>query len=150
MNQQPQKRRNPFEKMKFDVIEDEKIDETSQEEELETKYVENSVIEEQQNQQEPQEEVKYQAINQQYYQPQPQYAPQKAQNRQQQSQNRVVSRQTKNYYTDQEVVVRDKFTSTMEQSLRRAIKVVCAQRGIMFAQFVEEACREKLNREGRR
>ena len=43
---------------------------------------------------------------------------------------------------------REKFTSTMEQSLRRSIKIVCAQRGIMFAQFVEEACREKLKKEG--
>ena len=36
----------------------------------------------------------------------------------------------------------------MEQSLRRRIKIVCAQRGIMFAQFVEDACREKLENEG--
>lgn len=43
---------------------------------------------------------------------------------------------------------REKFTSTMEVNLRRKIKIVCATRGIMFSQFVEDACREKLRREG--
>ena len=150
MNQQPQKRRNPFEKMKFDAIEEVKNEETSTEEVFEAKPVDNSAQEEPQNHYESQEEVNYQPINQYSYQQQPQYAPQKVQTRQQQSQNRVVNRQTKNYYEEQEAVIRDKFTSTMEQNLRRAIKVVCAQRGIMFAQFVEDACREKLNREARR
>ena len=45
---------------------------------------------------------------------------------------------------------REKFTSTMETSLRRRIKIVCATRGIMFSQFIEDACREKLRREGER
>jgi len=54
----------------------------------------------------------------------------------------------KNIYIQQQVEpARDKFTSTMERELRRAIKIVCAQRGIMFAQFVEDACREKLAKE---
>lgn len=44
--------------------------------------------------------------------------------------------------------VRDKFTSTMDQKLRRKIKIYCAQHGKMFAEFVEDACREKLRREG--
>lgn len=155
MNQQPTKRRNPFEKMLFE----------QPEEKEETKIQESSLkIEEEQpvvNEVEPEpviEEVKtvqqpvYQPQPQQQIQPQPQYYQQnyqqKQQPRQTQQQNRVVKRQTQNYYMQQEVEVRDKFTSTMEQSLRRSIKVVCAQRGIMFAQFVEDACREKLEREG--
>ena len=47
-----------------------------------------------------------------------------------------------------EEVRREKYTSTMEVSLKRQIKIVCATRGIMFAKFVEDACREKLMREG--
>ena len=155
MNQQPTKRRNPFEKMLFE----------QPEEKEEAKIQESSLkIEEEQpvvNEVEPEpviEEVKtvqqpvYQPQPQQQIQHQPQYYQQnyqqKQQPRQTQQQNRVVKRQTQNYYMQQEVEVRDKFTSTMEQSLRRSIKVVCAQRGIMFAQFVEDACREKLEREG--
>lgn len=151
MNQQPTKRRNPFEKMLFE----------QPEENEETKIQESSLkIEEEQpvvNEVEPEpviEEVKtvqqpvYQPQPQQQIHSQPQYYQQKQQPRQTQQQNRVVKRQTQNYYMQQEVEVRDKFTSTMEQSLRRSIKVVCAQRGIMFAQFVEDACREKLEREG--
>lgn len=151
MNQQPTKRRNPFEKMLFE----------QPEEKEETKIQESSLkIEEEQpvvNEVEPEpviEEVKtvqqpvYQPQPQQQIHSQPQYYQQKQQPRQTQQQNRVVKRQTQNYYMQQEVEVRDKFTSTMEQSLRRSIKVVCAQRGIMFAQFVEDACREKLEREG--
>ena len=43
---------------------------------------------------------------------------------------------------------RDKYTSTMDRNVRRAIKILCAQRGILFASFVEDACREKLRKEG--
>ena len=43
-----------------------------------------------------------------------------------------------------------KYTATMSKELRRRIKVVCAQRDIMFSQFIEQACIEKLNREGDR
>jgi hypothetical protein len=43
---------------------------------------------------------------------------------------------------------RDKYTSTMDPALRKRIKIACAMRGIMFAQFVEDACREKLTKEG--
>ena len=43
---------------------------------------------------------------------------------------------------------RDKYTSTMDRNIRRSIKVLCAQRGILFATFVEDACREKLRKEG--
>lgn len=43
---------------------------------------------------------------------------------------------------------RVKYTSTMDRKLRRSIKIVCAERGLLFASFVEEACKEKLRREG--
>ena len=38
----------------------------------------------------------------------------------------------------------------MDVTLRRQIKIACAERGIMFAKFVEDACREKLAKEGYR
>ncbi len=60
-------------------------------------------------------------------------------------QQRTTTRQQ--YYVPEEVR-REKYTSTMEVSLKRQIKIVCATRGIMFAKFVEDACREKLIREG--
>lgn len=41
-----------------------------------------------------------------------------------------------------------KYTSTMDKNIRRQIKILCAERGILFASFVEDACREKLRREG--
>lgn len=43
---------------------------------------------------------------------------------------------------------RIKYTSTMDKALRRKIKIVCATQGIMFSEFIENACREKLKREG--
>lgn len=43
---------------------------------------------------------------------------------------------------------RIKYTSTMDKTLRRKIKIVCATQGIMFSEFIEKACREKLKREG--
>lgn len=43
---------------------------------------------------------------------------------------------------------REKYTSTMDSTLRKKIKIACAMKGIMFAQFIEEACIEKLKREG--
>lgn len=60
-------------------------------------------------------------------------------------QPRVVQRQQ---YYQPEDLNREKYTSTMDVSLRRQIKIACATRGIMFAKFVEDACREKLEREG--
>lgn len=44
--------------------------------------------------------------------------------------------------------VREKYTSTMARTLRKQVKIACVNKGVMFAQFVEEACREKLDREG--
>lgn len=43
-----------------------------------------------------------------------------------------------------------KYTATMDQALRTEIKIACATKGIMFSQFIEDACREKLLREGAR
>lgn len=60
-------------------------------------------------------------------------------------QQRTTPRQQ--YYVPEEVR-REKYTSTMEVNLKRQIKIVCATRGIMFAKFVEDACKEKLAREG--
>ncbi|MCM1514663.1 MAG: hypothetical protein NC090_06705 [Anaeroplasma bactoclasticum] len=60
-------------------------------------------------------------------------------------QQRATPRQQ--YYIPEEVR-REKYTSTMEVNLKRQIKIVCATRGIMFAKFVEDACKEKLAREG--
>ena len=62
-------------------------------------------------------------------------------------QPRVVQRQQ---YIQQDDANREKYTSTMDVTLRRQIKIACAERGIMFAKFVEDACREKLAKEGYR
>ena len=70
-------------------------------------------------------------------QPQPVQRPQQTQ--------RQVRKPVVETYDD---VIRDKYTSTMDRTLRRSIKVLCAQRGILFASFVEDACREKLRKEG--
>lgn len=57
-------------------------------------------------------------------------------------------RSQKPQYIQQIEAQKDKYTATMDILLRRKIKVYCAQNGRMFSEFVEEACREKLNREG--
>ena len=44
---------------------------------------------------------------------------------------------------------REKYTATMEKTLRRRVKVACAQEGLLFSAFIEQACLEKLEREGR-
>ena len=56
--------------------------------------------------------------------------------------------QPKPKYDVVEEADRVKYTSTMDRRLRREIKIICAQRGLLFASFIEEACREKLRREG--
>lgn len=81
-----------------------------------------------------------------YIEPEENYYEAKKPIRQQPKQYNTVPQN--NRYGYQQEVVRDKYTSTMDQALRRKIKIACATRGIMFAQFVEEACREKLAREG--
>ncbi len=60
-------------------------------------------------------------------------------------QERVVKRQT---YSQPKKVEKEKFTSVMDPEIRRKIKIACATRGILFAQYIEDACREKLRREG--
>ena len=140
MNNQLTKRRNPFEKPIQQPQEDVQINKLEQ-------NIQNEVIEE--------EEVMFESpiqTNEPVFstrnQQQTQYYEQKPTQRVKNSTNNVVTRDTKQYYNVSNEVSRDKFTSTMETNLRRSIKIVCAQRGIMFAQFVEDACREKLRREG--
>ena len=58
---------------------------------------------------------------------------------------RVVKKQT---YQPVRKVEKEKFTSVMDPEIRRSIKIACAKRGILFAQYLEDACREKLRREG--
>ena len=60
-------------------------------------------------------------------------------------QERVVKKQT---YSQPKKVEKEKFTSVMDPDIRRKIKIACATRGILFAQYIEDACREKLRREG--
>ena len=150
MNQQPTKRRNPFEKPISSIIQESNDNDLTNntQENVETpkEVVQQPVIEEvePQVQQIPQQQPVYQQQYQPQYVQQPIYYQQSQQTRA----PKAVKRETKNYYASQAVDTREKFTSTMEQSLRRRIKIVCAQRGIMFAQFVEDACREKLDREG--
>lgn len=62
---------------------------------------------------------------------------------------KVVHRQApKPVYEPMQDNNRVKYTSTMDKNLRREIKIICAQRGLLFAAFIEDACREKLRREG--
>lgn len=141
MNQQPVKRRNPFDKPKENhesneiLTQNEEIlaQENAQEQQFTSVPYEESAFYAQQQVYQPQQ--------QQYYEPKPVVTPQ-------QTTQRVVKSNIRQRYVAVEEVVRDKFTSTMDRTLRRNIKIVCAQRGIMFAQFVEEACREKLAKEG--
>ncbi|MBQ8292623.1 MAG: hypothetical protein IJX78_02300 [Bacilli bacterium] len=60
-------------------------------------------------------------------------------------QERVVRRQPQSQPKKIEKV---KFTSVMDPDIRRKVKIACATRGILFAQYLEDACREKLRREG--
>ena len=43
---------------------------------------------------------------------------------------------------------REKYTATMEKSLRKRVKIAAATAGIQVSIFIEEACLEKLEREG--
>lgn len=154
MNQQPVKRRNPFEKMISNTTKEEVVEQIEQNP-VETAPIVQNIVEEPvaeavipQNQPIQQPQPVYQPQNEpQYVQQQPYYQPIQQQIPQT-KQQRVVKRETKNYYAAQVNETKEKFTSTMEQTLRRRIKIVCAQRGIMFSQFVEDACKEKLEREG--
>ncbi len=43
---------------------------------------------------------------------------------------------------------RVKYTATMEKDLRIQVKIASAKKNLSFSQFIEEALREKLEREG--
>ena len=43
---------------------------------------------------------------------------------------------------------RDKYTATMDKELRKRVKVAAAMKGIQLSTFIEEACFEKLEKEG--
>lgn len=43
---------------------------------------------------------------------------------------------------------REKYTATMEKNLRKRVKIASATLGIQVSTFIEEACLEKLEREG--
>ncbi|MDD3191208.1 MAG: hypothetical protein PHP41_00485 [Bacilli bacterium] len=43
---------------------------------------------------------------------------------------------------------RDKYTATMDRDLRKRLKVAAAMKGVQVSTFIEEACAEKLEREG--
>mgnify|MGYP001170066105 CR=1 FL=1 len=43
---------------------------------------------------------------------------------------------------------REKYTATMEKELRRRVKIASAMKGVQVSTFIEEACLEKLEREG--
>ncbi|NLM33651.1 MAG: hypothetical protein GX203_05610 [Acholeplasmataceae bacterium] len=43
---------------------------------------------------------------------------------------------------------RDKYTATMDRELRKRVRIASATKGIQISQFIEEACLEKLEREG--
>ncbi len=43
---------------------------------------------------------------------------------------------------------REKYTATMEKNLRKRIKIASAMSGIQVSTFIEQACIDKLEREG--
>lgn len=44
---------------------------------------------------------------------------------------------------------REKYTATMDKALRKRIKLAAIEDGVQVSTFIEIACMEKLNREGR-
>ena len=63
----------------------------------------------------------------------------------------VVEEQPKQVVQQKKVVDdsnREKYTATMEKSLRKRVKIAAATAGIQVSTFIEEACLEKLEREG--
>ncbi len=123
MSEQIKKRVNPFDRP------------LSTEEEPVVEEVETSTPVEPQIQQQPVYEVQQNT----YYRPQ-----------QQQQTVRQTKKQTKQQYIQQMDGPKEKYTATMDVMLRRSIKVFCAENGKMFSEFVEDACKEKLSREGGR
>ncbi|MBR3832260.1 MAG: hypothetical protein IKJ72_01340 [Mycoplasmataceae bacterium] len=121
MTEQPKKRFNPFDRPL--VVESEP--------EIKEKEIEKPLYEEIEYE-EPVKPV-------QTYNYQPQY---------QQTAPRQTRKQPKQQYIQPVEAAKDKYTATMEVSLRRKIKIYCATNGKMFSEFIEDACREKLLREG--
>lgn len=133
MNNQPIKRRDPFAKpLKQETPKKEEI--IKEEEEI----VEEIPVEE-----EEYEEIEEIPVQQPVVRPQVVKQTQRQQLKPQRQNSKVA-------YVPQDNANRQKYTSTMDVQLRRKIKVVCAMRGIMFSEFIEIACMEKLNREGER
>ena len=130
MNNMPKKRTNPFAKPI-----------TPEKEERIEEIVEKPVAEPEVIGEEPEIEEYVEPV-QQVRQPVQRQTPKTAPKPQRQS--------AKNYYIQEDQADRQKYTSTMDVKLRRRIKIVCATRGIMFSEFIEIACREKLDREGER
>lgn len=120
MNNQPMKRRNPFASPRV------------QQQEQEIQEVIQAV--------EPQIEEVEQVIQQPVRQ-EPVYKP---------TTRRTQPKQVKVRREEPLDESREKYTSTMDTNLRREIKIICATRGIMFSQFIEDACKEKIDREGGR
>ena len=44
---------------------------------------------------------------------------------------------------------REKYTATMDKNLRKRIKLAAIEAGVQVSTYIELACLEKLNREGR-
>lgn len=44
---------------------------------------------------------------------------------------------------------REKYTATMDKNLRKRIKLAAIEAGVQVSTYIEMACLEKLNREGR-
>ena len=134
MNNFPKKRTNPFEKPITAPKEEKQVPVVEPEEEIEEVEVEVA---------EPEEEIEeYVEPTPVIKKPAPKSAPKPA--------AKPSRSNTRNMYVYDDTEERMKYTATMSKELRRRIKVVCAQRDIMFSQFIEQACIEKLNREGDR
>ena len=43
---------------------------------------------------------------------------------------------------------RVKYTATMDKALRKAVKIAAVNKNLQFSQYIEEALKEKLQREG--
>lgn len=148
MNSQLTKRRNPFEKPIQADAEETNDGLKQQKESAHVTEAEEIMLENESQPVQQANNISYVSQQQPQYQQPTQYYDVKPAPKVRNNVQKVVARDTRQYYAATNEISRDKFTSTMETNLRRSIKIVCAQRGIMFAQFVEEACREKLQREG--
>lgn len=134
------KRSNPFKRNPFDestttsnestVLEN--VNNASVDKETEQIFAQQSTQPTPQYQQQQPVQQNYNNYQQPIYQPQYQYEPQPRYNQ--------PRRPIENN--------KEKYTATMDRGLRTQIKIACATKGIMFSQFIEDACREKLSREG--